>query len=457
VGYLRALVTTNGNLAALLTDTGKTNKAAKAYREILDLVQRAVRVNPKEQDYRVMEMQARLGYGRFLNVKGEWAKAESVLSGAVKLAEKLAADYPNTPIYRQHLGGAWRLLGNALTRSEPEKAIGYVNQGIKTAEKLVAEFPSVPDYQCELGGFLNNLAMLNHRLGRYEPARKLLEKAIVHQEEAVRQNPKNRHYRDFLKNHVANLALTLEQLKVPAAELDKVRRRAIELARGMAKDHPEVPDYQGHLGLCLLGWARVLHKRGQSEQALKVLQEALPYQQKALEASPKHPLYLGFVRDHYILWARVLTALKRPEAVQAWRKGLQLAREAVLLSPGKDNRNKLFEALHGCASANIADLFVETRQKGVLPAGKKQEYTGKMQAGRTYVIDLESRAFAPSLDLQDSTGKALDGNDGISDDDLNARIIHTAQTTGTYRIYVSSFRPGQSGAYVLRVRELLEK
>src|SRR5262249_34134795 len=153
----------------------------------------------------------------------------------------------------------------------------------------------------------------------------------------------------------------------------------------------------------------------------------------------------------------VLTALKRPEAVQAWRKGAQLAREVVLLSPGKDSRNKLLEALHGCASANIADLFVEKKHKGVLPAGAKQEYTGQMQAGRTYVFDLESRAFEPSLSLQESAGKILDENDGISDDDLNARIIHTAQTTGTYRIYVSSFQPGQSGAYVLRIRELLEK
>jgi hypothetical protein len=225
----------------------------------------------------------------------------------------------------------------------------------------------------------------------------------------------------------------------------------------MAKDHPDVPAYQGHLGVSLRGWARVLHKRGQSEQALKVLKEALPYQQKALEANPKHPVYLGFVRDHYILRARVLTALKRPDAVPTWRKGMQLAREVVLISPGKDNRKMLVEALHGCASANIADLFVEKKHKGVLPAGKKQEWTGQMQAGRTYVFDLESRAFEPSLDLQDSTGKTLDGNDGISDDDLNARIIYTFQTTGTYRIYVSSFQPGQSGAYVLRIRELIEK
>src|ERR1700677_4768949 len=68
-------------------------------------------------------------------------------------------------------------------------------------------------------------------------------------------------------------------------------------------------------------------------------------------------------------------------------------------------------------------------------------YNVKCVAGKTYVIDSVSpdqKALDPYLTLLDPAGKKLaeddDGGEG-----LNARIMHRAQTSGTYRIVCTSF------------------
>jgi hypothetical protein len=61
-------------------------------------------------------------------------------------------------------------------------------------------------------------------------------------------------------------------------------------------------------------------------------------------------------------------------------------------------------------------------------------------------FDPEIRAFDSSLTLQHSAGKTGERNDDISDDDSNARIIHTARATATYRIIAYRFETGHTPA-----------
>jgi hypothetical protein len=71
----------------------------------------------------------------------------------------------------------------------------------------------------------------------------------------------------------------------------------------------------------------------------------------------------------------------------------------------------------------------------------------KMTAGKTYQIDLVSKAFDSFLRLEDAAGKQL-----AFDDDgggfPNARLIFKAPRDGDYRIIVTSF-DGKAGDYVL--------
>lgn len=73
-----------------------------------------------------------------------------------------------------------------------------------------------------------------------------------------------------------------------------------------------------------------------------------------------------------------------------------------------------------------------------------------MEAGKTYQIDLESQAFDTYLRLEDPEMKSLaeddDGGEG-----LNARIFFSPLRSDAFRIVVTSFAPGATGPFTLRI------
>ena len=79
-------------------------------------------------------------------------------------------------------------------------------------------------------------------------------------------------------------------------------------------------------------------------------------------------------------------------------------------------------------------------------------HTVKLQADKTYQIDLMSKAFDAYLYLEDSAQKVLKEDDD-SGDGLNARIIFRPTRTDTYRIIATAFGPKGEGAYSLSVIE----
>ncbi len=75
-----------------------------------------------------------------------------------------------------------------------------------------------------------------------------------------------------------------------------------------------------------------------------------------------------------------------------------------------------------------------------------------MKAGKTYTLDLASEDFDAFLRIEDeSKFKLADDNDGGGF--LNSRIVFTPKEDATYRLAVTTFEPGQTGAYRLTIRE----
>lgn len=86
------------------------------------------------------------------------------------------------------------------------------------------------------------------------------------------------------------------------------------------------------------------------------------------------------------------------------------------------------------------------------PDARKIDVQVKMQAGKTYRIDLKSKAFDAYLYLYDAGGTEL-ANDDDGGDGLNSRITHKAAADGTYRITASSLGMRGVGAFTLEIRE----
>ena len=81
-----------------------------------------------------------------------------------------------------------------------------------------------------------------------------------------------------------------------------------------------------------------------------------------------------------------------------------------------------------------------------------QAFTVELEAGKTYQIDLSSEAFDTYLTVQDPSGEVRTNDDGPSSTDSQL-VIEDAEA-GVYTLFASSFNVGESGAFVLRVREV---
>jgi predicted Zn finger-like uncharacterized protein len=79
-------------------------------------------------------------------------------------------------------------------------------------------------------------------------------------------------------------------------------------------------------------------------------------------------------------------------------------------------------------------------------------YRIDLQAGRSYVIDMESTAFDAYLRLEDANGRALMEDDD-SGGNLNARMHFTPNQTGSFVIVATTFNDNTFGPFRLTVRE----
>jgi serine protease Do len=78
--------------------------------------------------------------------------------------------------------------------------------------------------------------------------------------------------------------------------------------------------------------------------------------------------------------------------------------------------------------------------------------TVNFKAGAEYTIELKSSDFDPFLRLEDPAGEKLaEDDDGAGD--FNAKIVFRAPVDGEYRIVVTTFNEGETGAYTLIVRQ----
>ncbi|MBO6934292.1 MAG: caspase family protein [Deltaproteobacteria bacterium] len=94
--------------------------------------------------------------------------------------------------------------------------------------------------------------------------------------------------------------------------------------------------------------------------------------------------------------------------------------------------------------------------RGSLQRGDQQLQSGEyydehsftLEPGRPAQISATSTAFDTYLIVQTPSGQQLD-NDDVAPNDTNSRVEIPSAEAGTYRVLVTSYRPGETGAYQL--------
>jgi len=84
-------------------------------------------------------------------------------------------------------------------------------------------------------------------------------------------------------------------------------------------------------------------------------------------------------------------------------------------------------------------------------------YEVRLDAGQRITVELSSTSFDTYLSLLRGPGDQLIDNDDLAPGNNNSRLTYTAQATGRYYLAATSYRPGASGPYTLRVSAAAEE
>ncbi|GIW85193.1 MAG: hypothetical protein KatS3mg107_0853 [Gemmataceae bacterium] len=149
---------------------------------------------------------------------GDLEEAEEAFRASLELRDRLAADFPSQPEYRQELAASHNNLGFLLADTgRLKEAEECFQAALKLQDRLAAEFPNQPDLRNELAGTLGNLANLCNQRRDFAAAKEYLEKARPHHLAALQANPRHPMYRQFYRNNLLALALAHAGLLDPAA------------------------------------------------------------------------------------------------------------------------------------------------------------------------------------------------------------------------------------------------
>ncbi len=104
---------------------------------------------------------------------------------------------------------------------------------------------------------------------------------------------------------------------------------------------------------------------------------------------------------------------------------------------------------------DVRARITETTFKGTLTDKEREQvHELKLEAGKTYIIEMHSDVLDSYLKLRDGQGKLLAENDDIAPDNLDARLIFMPKEGGTFRIVATSFQDQGRGAYTLTIRAI---
>ena len=95
-------------------------------------------------------------------------------------------------------------------------------------------------------------------------------------------------------------------------------------------------------------------------------------------------------------------------------------------------------------------LTAEDPKDTAPPQQHRQVHTFKLEAGKTYSINMESPDFDAYLRLESPEGKQLGVNDDRGDGTLHSRIIFKVEKTGEYKVIATTLN-GKTGKYSLSV------
>jgi serine/threonine protein kinase len=288
-----------GMLLGRLYGSRATNRKAEAEATLLrsqDLYRGLVAEFPANSSYRAGLAKCFDCLGIQFRNGGRVKEAEAAYSQAITLSKGLVADFPGASMARHNLAIEYHNLGRLQDfAGQADDALASFEQAVAVLDPLVADFPTMTQYRDSLARSLNALGDELRAAKRFPKAEDVLRRGVTLSNRLVADFPAVPDYRQSLAIVLNNLGILLKDTNRPK-EAEEYYDQALAIHKQLAADFPTVPDHQNEAAGAMVNVARMRLMRHDAPGARRLLEEAVPYHQAALKASPKHPSYRRFYR-----------------------------------------------------------------------------------------------------------------------------------------------------------------
>jgi eukaryotic-like serine/threonine-protein kinase len=308
--------------------------------------------------------------------RGDLDAALVEMGRAVETAQELVDRFPTNAADRKSLARSLDLQAATLWQtgklSEAEKSF---NRSIEISERLIRENRADAPH-AELAAALNNLAGLRITQGKHTEAAALLEKAISHQKDVLRADPKSDGSREFLRNQYENLAVELAKLGKP----DEAIRRSNEIivmGQELVTEHPWHPSHRRDLAESYHNFANILKGSGRLLEAESHFGRAIEIGERLTAEFPDMPeVRLHLVWSHNDLGLLLADRRRFKEARDSFRHALWLSQGLIAKFPHwPSSREVLAEVSNSLAwlLATCSDSQIRQPDEAVTLARKAVE------------------------------------------------------------------------------------
>ena len=186
-----------------------------------------------------------------------------------------------------------------------------MKEALDLEEKLAADFPNNPAYRQELAVYHANLGFLYERGGRFNDAEKSYRGAVDVVEDMEKADPDNPVYWNALVRPYMNLVNLLAVQDPLSGDLPKFWGRRADNVRKLAGAYPQAPGLQSQAGFTLEDMAAWLRQSRRPEDARDALKQAVVFQRAAVDLAPPQGKdgYRSLLCDEYLALAETLLGL----------------------------------------------------------------------------------------------------------------------------------------------------
>ena len=408
--YRQALAEIHLRRGVLYRQTGRPGREAdQAYGQALAIQEQLVAEHQDVPDYEKDRATTLYYLGILFDNTGRPREADQTYRRALGILKQLVAEHQGVSGYRYSLARVQKDLGMLLDgapgRSRPgaldspgplREAKELLEQAVATLKQLAAADPTRREYRDTLARTHNHLGNVFRDGGRHIQAEDAFRQTLTVRKELVAAYPMEPDFRRGLAITLNNLGILLkndDQNPDRLREAEDVFGQALDIHKRLREDFPGVPDHENELAGAMVNLGRFYLNRQDFDKARRLLEEAEPHHQAALNASPSHPNYRRFYRNNRWRLAETLMELKdHAGAAQAAGQFLQ-----AVVEPPRDAYTAA-GLLAGCARLAAEDnRLPEAERKELATAYGDRAVAALRQAIKKGATEVAQMKTDPAL------------------------------------------------------------